>query len=89
MALLLRGVERDRVRRGHVVAAPGSVVPSRRFTAQVYVLSKEGGQSTPVTTGYRPQFYIRTADVVGDVDLGEVAVALLGLHGHDDRGARP
>ncbi|MFI5772859.1 elongation factor Tu [Streptomyces sp. NPDC051658] len=76
VALLLRGVERDRVRRGHVVAAPGSVTPSRRFTAQVYVLSaREGGRTTPVTTGYRPQFYIRTADVVGDVDLGEVAVA--------------
>ncbi|GGV94243.1 elongation factor Tu-3 [Streptomyces gelaticus] len=76
VALLLRGVERDRVRRGHVVAAPGSVTPSRRFTAQVYVLSaKEGGRTTPVATGYRPQFYIRTADVVGDVDLGDVAVA--------------
>ncbi|MEU9330394.1 elongation factor Tu [Streptomyces canus] len=76
VALLLRGVPRDAVRRGHVVAAPGSVVPSRRFTAQVYVLSaREGGRTTPVATGYRPQFYIRTADVVGDVDLGEVAVA--------------
>ncbi|SFY43142.1 elongation factor Tu [Streptomyces atratus] len=76
VALLLRGVERDRVRRGHVVAAPGSVTPSRRFTAQVYILSaREGGRTTPVTTGYRPQFYIRTADVVGDVDLGAVAVA--------------
>ncbi|MFF8914169.1 elongation factor Tu [Streptomyces sp. NPDC015032] len=76
VALLLRGVERDRVRRGHVVAAPGSVTPSRRFTAHVYVLSaREGGRTTPVTTGYRPQFYIRTADVVGDVDLGAVAVA--------------
>ncbi|MFC9287663.1 elongation factor Tu [Streptomyces sp. NPDC057052] len=76
VALLLRGVPRDAVRRGHVVAAPGSVVPSRRFTARVYVLStREGGRSTPVATGYRPQFYIRTADVVGDVDLGEVAVA--------------
>ncbi|MEU5719224.1 elongation factor Tu [Streptomyces sp. NPDC020403] len=76
VALLLRGVERDRVRRGHVVAAPGSVTPRRRFTAQVYVLSaREGGRTTPVTTGYRPQFYIRTADVVGDVDLGEAAVA--------------
>ncbi|MFF1650309.1 elongation factor Tu [Streptomyces sp. NPDC058240] len=76
VALLLRGVERDRVRRGHVVAAPGVVTPSRRFTAQVYILSaKEGGRTTPVTTGYRPQFYIRTADVVGDVDLGAVAVA--------------
>ncbi|MER7490467.1 elongation factor Tu [Streptomyces sp. NPDC126497] len=76
VALLLRGVPRDAVRRGHVVAAPGSVAPSRRFTAQVYVLSaREGGRTTPVSTGYRPQFYIRTADVVGDVDLGEAAVA--------------
>ncbi|MEV6167470.1 elongation factor Tu [Streptomyces sp. NPDC051954] len=76
VALLLRGVARDVVRRGHVVAAPGSVVPSRRFSAQVYVLSaREGGRTTPVSTGYRPQFYIRTADVVGDVDLGEVGVA--------------
>ncbi|MGW0760845.1 elongation factor Tu [Streptomyces sp. NPDC002814] len=76
VALLLRGVARDVVRRGHVVAAPGSVVPSRRFSAQVYVLStREGGRTTPVSSGYRPQFYIRTADVVGDIDLGEVAVA--------------
>ncbi|MFD6494030.1 elongation factor Tu [Streptomyces sp. NPDC060188] len=76
VALLLRGVPRDAVRRGHIAAAPGSVVPSRRFTARVYVLSaREGGRTTAVSTGYRPQFYIRTADVVGDVDLGERAVA--------------
>ncbi|MFJ4772011.1 elongation factor Tu [Streptomyces uncialis] len=76
VALLLRGVARDAVRRGHLVAAPGSLAPSSRFTAQVYVLSAaEGGRTTPVTTGYRPQFYIRTADVVGDIDLGEAAVA--------------
>ncbi|MDX3538306.1 elongation factor Tu [Streptomyces sp. MB09-01] len=76
VALLLRGVPRDGVRRGHVVAAPGSVSPKRRFTAQVYVLSgREGGRTTPVATGYRPQFYIRTADVVGDVDLGGAGVA--------------
>ncbi|MFH8565382.1 elongation factor Tu [Streptomyces sp. NPDC017988] len=76
VALLLRGLPRDAVRRGHVVAAPGSVSPRRRFTAQVYVLStREGGRTTPIATGYRPQFYIRTADVVGDVDLGEAAVA--------------
>ncbi|MFJ3673170.1 elongation factor Tu [Streptomyces sp. NPDC090106] len=76
VALLLRGVPRDAVRRGHVVAAPGSVVPRRRFSARVYVLSaREGGRSTPLVSGYRPQFYIRTADVVGDVDLGEIAVA--------------
>ncbi|GAA4336903.1 elongation factor Tu [Streptomyces venetus] len=75
VALLLRGVPRDAVRRGHVVAAPGSVKPRRRFSAQVYVLSaREGGRTTPVSSGYRPQFYIRTADVVGVVDLGEVAV---------------
>jgi elongation factor Tu len=76
VALLLRGVPRDAVRRGHVVAAPDSVLPGRRFAAQVYVLSaREGGRTTPVSTGYRPQFYIRTADVVGDIDLGERAVA--------------
>ncbi|MEV6580128.1 elongation factor Tu [Streptomyces sp. NPDC051582] len=76
VALLLRGVPREGVRRGQVVAAPGSVVPRRRFTAQVYVLSaREGGRTTPVATGYRPQFYIRTADVVGDVDLGTAGVA--------------
>jgi elongation factor Tu len=75
VALLLRGMPRDAVRRGHVVAAPGSVVPSRRFTARVYVLSaREGGRTTPVTSGYRPQFYIRTADVVGDIDLGGAGV---------------
>ncbi|MGW9073208.1 elongation factor Tu [Streptomyces yangpuensis] len=76
VALLLRGVPRDGVRRGHVVAAPGSVTPRRRFTARVYVLSgREGGRTTPVASGYRPQFYIRTADVVGDVDLGVAGVA--------------
>ncbi|MCK8437057.1 elongation factor Tu [Streptomyces sp. D2-8] len=76
VALLLRGVPRGAVRRGHVIAAPGSVKPRRRFSAQVYVLSaREGGRTTPVSSGYRPQFYIRTADVVGVVDLGEVAVA--------------
>ncbi|MFE5207009.1 elongation factor Tu [Streptomyces sp. NPDC056600] len=76
VALLLRGVARDAVRRGHVVAAPGSVTPSRRFTARVRILSaREGGRRTPVSTGYRPQFYIRTADVMGDVDLGETGTA--------------
>ncbi|WP_431040743.1 elongation factor Tu [Streptomyces sp. P1-3] len=76
VALLLRGVPRDAVRRGQVVAAPGSVTPRRRFTARVYVLSTaEGGRRTPLTTGYRPQFYLRTADVVGDVDLGAAGVA--------------
>ncbi|WP_446040870.1 elongation factor Tu [Streptomyces sp. SID1121] len=76
VALLLRGMPRDAIRRGHVVAAPDTVAPSRRFAARVYVLSaREGGRTTPVSTGYRPQFYIRTADVVGDVDLGDLGVA--------------
>ncbi|MGW0932277.1 elongation factor Tu [Streptomyces sp. NPDC002644] len=76
VALLLRGVARDAVRRGHVVAAPGSVTPSHRFAARARLLStREGGRRTPVSTGYRPQFYIRTADVVGDVDLGEAGTA--------------
>ncbi|AJP00976.1 elongation factor Tu [Streptomyces cyaneogriseus subsp. noncyanogenus] len=76
VALLLRGVPRDAVRRGDVVVAPGSVVPGRRFTARVYVLSaREGGRTTPVSTGYRPQFYLRTADVAGEIDLGGTGVA--------------
>ncbi|MET7676338.1 elongation factor Tu [Streptomyces seoulensis] len=75
VAVLLRGVPRDAVRRGHVVAAPGSVVPGRRFTARVYVLAgAEGGRSKPLSTGYRPQFYLRTADVAGDVDLGGAGI---------------
>ncbi|TWV56005.1 elongation factor Tu [Streptomyces misionensis] len=75
VAVLLRGVPRDAVRRGHVVAAPGSVTPERRFTARVYVLAgREGGRTTPIATGYRPQFYIRTADVPGEIDLGAAAV---------------
>ncbi|MGW0131166.1 elongation factor Tu [Streptomyces sp. NPDC003299] len=76
VALLLRGVPRDAVRRGHVVAAPGSVVPRERFTARLFLLpAREGGRTTPVATGYRPQFYLRTADVVGCLDLGEAALA--------------
>jgi elongation factor Tu len=79
VALLLRGVQRDAVTRGHVVAAPSSVTPSQRFRARVYVVpAAEGGRRTPVASGYRPQFYIRTADVVGDVDLGEAGMALPG-----------
>jgi elongation factor Tu len=76
VALLLRGVERGRVRRGVLVAAPGSVVPRTGFTARVYLLSaKEGGRRTAIATGYRPQFYLRTADVVGDLDFGPSGVA--------------
>jgi elongation factor Tu len=67
---LLRGVERDDVERGQVLAAPGSITPHRHFKGQVYILSKEeGGRHTPFFSGYRPQFYVRTTDVTGVVTL--------------------
>ncbi|HWM39218.1 MAG TPA: elongation factor Tu [Streptomyces sp.] len=79
VALLLRGVPRETVRRGHIVAVPGSVTPRRRFTAEVHFLpTADGGRRTPVHSGYRPQFYLRTADVVGDIGLGEDGIALPG-----------
>jgi elongation factor Tu len=78
-ALLLRGVRRHQVRRGQVVACPGSLVPHSRFTATVHLLSAaEGGRHTPISTGYRPQFYVRTTSVVGQVDLGEPGTAAPG-----------
>jgi elongation factor Tu len=71
-AVLLRGVKRDQVQRGQVVALPGSVTPHRRFRARLYALTAaEGGRHTPFLGNYRPQFYFRTTDVVGAVDLGE------------------
>jgi elongation factor Tu len=78
-AVLLRGVRREQVRRGQVVAAPGAIRPHTRFQAEVYVLgAEEGGRNRPFCTGYRPQFHIRTTDVVGDIDLGEGGMALPG-----------
>ena len=69
---LLRGVERDDVQRGQVLAKPGSIHPHTRFQAEVYVLGKEeGGRHTPFFPGYRPQFYIRTTDVTGTITLPE------------------
>ena len=71
---LLRGVEREDVTRGMVLAAPGSITPHTDFKAQVYVLTREeGGRHTPFFTGYRPQFYIRTTDVTGEVQLPDGA----------------
>jgi len=68
--LLLRGVEKDELERGMVVAKPGSITPHKKFNAQVYVLKKdEGGRHTPFLNGYRPQFYFRTTDVTGVVQL--------------------
>ncbi|MEU8898212.1 elongation factor Tu [Nocardia sp. NPDC048505] len=70
VALLLRGVQRGQVRRGQVVAALGSVGVHTRFSARLHLLSAaEGGRRTPIASGYRPQFYLRTGDVVGDVTL--------------------
>ncbi len=70
VGLLLRGVERTSIERGQVVAKPGSIKPHRKFKAEVYVLSKEeGGRHTPFVTGYRPQFFFRTTDVTGTLNL--------------------
>lgn len=68
--LLLRGVEREEIERGQVMAKPGSITPHTEFEAEVYVLSKEeGGRHTPFFKGYKPQFYIRTTDVTGEIHL--------------------
>jgi elongation factor Tu len=72
VGLLLRGIKKDEVERGQVVAKPGSIKPYKRFKAEVYVLTKEeGGRHTPFFGGYRPQFYLRTTDVTGVVTLPE------------------
>ncbi|MCW1930370.1 MAG: elongation factor Tu [Candidatus Kerfeldbacteria bacterium] len=68
--LLLRGIKKEDVERGQVLAKPGTITPHTEFEAEVYILSKdEGGRSTPFTNGYKPQFYMRTTDVTGDVTL--------------------
>ena len=70
IGVLLRGTKREDVERGQVLAVPGSITPHTRFEAEVYILSKdEGGRHTPFFKGYRPQFYFRTTDVTGSVDL--------------------
>jgi elongation factor Tu len=70
VGVLLRGIEREDIERGQVIAKPGSVKPHTKFSAQVYVLTKEeGGRHTPFYTGYRPQFYLRTTDVTGAISL--------------------
>jgi elongation factor Tu len=70
VGLLLRGIDRHDVERGQVIAKPGSIKPHRKFKAEVYVLSKEeGGRHTPFVTGYRPQFFFRTTDVTGTLNL--------------------
>ena len=72
VGLLIRGIKRDEVERGQVLCKPGSITPHTKFKAEVYILKKEeGGRHTPFFTGYRPQFYFRTTDVTGSVDLPE------------------
>jgi len=72
VGILLRGVEKDQVERGQVLAKPGSITPHTEYEAEVYILTKEeGGRHTPFFTGYRPQFYIRTTDVTGEIALPE------------------
>ena len=80
IGVLLRGIKREDVERGQVLAAPGSITPHTQFEAEVYVLSKdEGGRHTPFFKGYRPQFYLRTTDVTGSVDLpGDVQMVMPG-----------
>ena len=72
VGVLLRGVKREEIERGQVLAKPGSITPHTHFDAEVYILSKdEGGRHTPFFKGYRPQFYFRTTDVTGEVELDE------------------
>jgi elongation factor Tu len=72
VGILLRGIDKDEVERGQVLAAPGSITPHTQFKGQVYILSKdEGGRHTPFFNGYRPQFYFRTTDVTGTANLPE------------------
>ena len=72
VGLLLRGVQRDEIERGQVLAKPGTINPHTKFESEVYVLTKEeGGKHTPFFSGYRPQFYFRTTDVTGDIKLEE------------------
>lgn len=82
VGLLLRGIKREDIERGQVICKPGSVTPHKKFTGEIYVLTKEeGGRHTPFFNGYRPQFYFRTTDVTGNINLPEgVDMAMPGDH---------
>jgi elongation factor Tu len=72
VGILLRGIEREEIERGMVLAKPGTITPHTEFEGEIYVLTKEeGGRHTPFFKGYKPQFYIRTTDVTGEVHLPE------------------
>ena len=93
VGVLLRGTKRDEVERGQVLAKPGSITPHTKFEAEVYILGKEeGGRHTPFFNGYRPQFYFRTTDVTGAVELPK-DVEMVAMPGrqrrHDHRTHRP
>ncbi|MBQ5403923.1 MAG: hypothetical protein IIU11_06115 [Bacteroidales bacterium] len=80
--LLLRGIDKDQIKRGMVIAKPGSITPHTKFTAEIYVLKKEeGGRHTPFHNHYRPQFYLRTLDVTGEIALPDgVEMVMPGDH---------
>ena len=82
VGLLLRGIKREDIQRGQVIAKPGTITPHMDFEADVYILSKEeGGRSTPFMSGYRPQFFFRTTDVTGTIKLPEgVQMCMPGDH---------
>jgi elongation factor Tu len=70
VGLLLRGIDKNQIRRGMVIAAPGSITPHKKFKAEVYILKKEeGGRHTPFHNNYRPQFFLRTSDMTGEIHL--------------------
>lgn len=70
VGILLRGIEREDIERGQVISKPGSITPHKEFEAEIYVLTKEeGGRHTPFSKGYKPQFYVRTTDVTGEIEL--------------------
>jgi elongation factor Tu len=88
VGILLRGIEKNQIERGQVLAAPKSITPHKKFSGQVYILKKdEGGRHTPLTPGYKPQFYFRTTDVTGELafkgemimpgDNAEITVTLI------------
>jgi elongation factor Tu len=76
--MLLRGIEKDNIERGQVIAAPKSITPHKKFKGEVYVLTKEeGGRHTPFFQGYKPQFFFRTTDVTGSIFLKEGAEMIM------------
>jgi len=87
VGVLLRGTKREEVERGQVLAKPGSITPHTKFECEVYVLSKEeGGRHTPFFNGYRPQFYFRTTDVTGSLDLPSGVEMVMPGDKHQDDG---